>query len=217
MRWQSRDLFKDDFMRRHVGGLCLLAFLASCGSGCSLVQPPDSVASTENRPQLGAQPVMTLDVFLADDQGPLPKINPQELKPGQHVRLITGERPNCDDPDIRDEVLMMSRSFAGTVKANDGDRLVLQDVVMINDARKQRGTPIVNNVPYFNRLFKNTSVGRKGVSIPGEVALERSKILHASELTDDNFKNIRQNGGHERIGVDFDFNVADGPEATPQQ
>ena len=205
-------------MWQHVGGLSLLAFLASCGSGCSLVQPPDSVVSTEDRPQLGVQPVATLDVFLFNEQGPLPKIDPQELKPGQHVRLITGETPNCDERDIGEEVLMFSRSFAGTVKANDGDRLVLQDVVMINEGRSQTGVPIFRSkLPYFNRFFKNTSVARQGISIPGEVALERSKILHACELTDDSFKTIRQNGGEERIGVDFDFNVADGDDVTPQQ
>ena len=206
-------------MRQHVGALCLLTFLTISGSGCSLVQPPDSVESTEDRPLLGGQPEATLDVFLVNEQGRLPKIDPQELKPGQHVRLITGERPNCDDPDILGEVLTISRSrsFAGTVKTNDGDRLVLQDVVMINEARKQTGVPIVSKVPYVSRLFKSTGVGRKHVSIPGEVALERSKILHACELTDDSFKTIRQNGGEERIGVDFDFNVADGDDVTPQQ
>ncbi len=111
----------------------------------------------------------------------------------------------------------MSRSFAGTVKANDGERLVLQDVVLINEARSQTGVPVLSEVPYFSRLFKNTGVARQGVSIPGEMALERSKILHACELTDDNFKNIRQNGGDERIGVDFDFNIADGLEAKSHQ
>lgn len=203
-------------MWRHVGGLSLLAFLTSCGSGCSLVQPPDSVVSTEDRLQPGVQPVATLEVFLCNEQGPLPKIDPQELKPGQHVRLITGETPNCDERDIDEEVLMFSRSFAGTVKANDGERLVLQDVVMINEARSQSGVPIVSKVPYFSRLFKNTSVGRQGVSIPGEVALERSKILHACQLTDDSFKAIRQNGGEERIGVDFDFDVANDGVTTSQ-
>ncbi|MBC7965636.1 MAG: hypothetical protein H7Z17_06880, partial [Fuerstia sp.] len=104
--------------------------------------------------------------------------------------------------------MTISRSFAGTVKANDGDRLVLQDVVLINEGRSQTGVPVVSRVPYFSRLFKNTSVARQGVSIPGEVALERSKILHACELTDDNFRSIRQNSGDERIGIDFDFNAA---------
>ena len=201
-------------MWRHVCGLSLLAFLASCGSGCSLVQSPDSAVTTEEQPPRSIQPVATLEVFLCNDQGPLPKIDPQELKPGQHVRLITGENRSGD---FLEEVEMLTRSFAGTVKANDGDRLVLQDVVMINEARKQTGVPIVNHVPYFSRLFKNTSVAREGVSIPGEVALERSKILHACELTDESFKTIRQNGGYERIGVDFDFNVADSGDATPQQ
>ena len=204
-------------MWRHLGGWSLLAFLANCCSGCSLVQPPESAVSTKERPQPSGQPLMRMDVFLFNGQGPLPKIDPQELKPGQHVRLITGERPNCDDPDILDEVLTISESFAGTVKANDGDRLVLQDVVMINETRSQTGVPIVSKVPYVSRRFKNTSVARQGISIPGEVALERSKILHASELTDDSFKTIRQNGGYERIGVDFDFNVADHLDATPHQ
>lgn len=195
----------------------LIAVLATCFAGCSLVQPTAQfVSSADDRPQPGIQPVETLDVFLSDEQGPLPKIDPQKLKPGQHVRLITGEKPNCEDRDIEEEVLTMSRSFAGTVKANDGDRLVLQDVVLINEARSQTGVPVVSRVPYFSRLFRNTSVARKGVSIPGEVALERSKILHACQLTDDNFKNIRQNGGDERIGIDFDFGVAESQSPASQ-
>ena len=202
-------------MWRHVGDLSLLAFLASTCSGCSLVQPPDSTVSTEERPPRSIQPVATLDVFLFNDQGPLPKIDPQELKPGQHVRLITGENQNLSG-DFLDEVEMHTRSFAGTVKANDGEQLVLQDVVMINEARSQTGVPILSKVPYVSRLFKNTCVAREGISIPGEIALDRSKILLACELTDDNFATIRQNGGHERIGVDFDFNVADSRNATPQ-
>ena len=180
-------------MWRHVGGLSLLAFLASSCSGCSLVQPPDSAVSTKERPLLGGQPVATLDVFLVNEQGRLPKIDPKELKPGQHVQLLTGENLSGD---FLDEVEMCTRSFAGTVKANDGDRLVLQDFVMIHEARSQTGVPVLSKVPYVSRLFKSTGVGRKGVSIPGEVALERSKILHACELTDDNFKAIRQNGGN---------------------
>jgi hypothetical protein len=194
-------------MWRHVCGMSLLAFLASCVSGCSLVQPPDSVVSTEDRPPHGVQPVATMDVFLFNDQGPLPKIDPQELKPGQHVQLLTGENLSGD---FLDEVEMCTRSFAGTVKANDGDRLVLQDFVMIHEARSQTGVPVLSKIPYVSRLFKSTGAGRKGISIPGEVALERSKILHACELTDESFKTIRQNGGYERIGVDFDFNVAEG-------
>ena len=224
-------------MWQKLVGASLTAVLTTCVAGCSLVQSEksniqtdpgfgcrelwqpaeESNAQTKRARQPGVQPLANMEVFLVNEQGRLPKIDPQELKPGQHVRLITGERPNCDVPDIRDEVLMFSRSFAGTVKANDGDRLVLQDVVLINEGRSQTGVPIVSKVPYFSRCFKNTSVVRQGVSIPGEIALERSRILHACELTDDNFKNIRQNGGDERIGVDFDFDVANDGDATPQQ
>lgn len=192
----------------------LIAVLATCFAGCSLVQPPDSAMSTEDRPQLGVQPVATLDFYLVNEQGRLPKIDPKELKPGQHVQLLTGENLSGD---FLDEVNMCTRSFAGTVKANDGDRLVLQDFVMIHEARSQTGVPIVSKVPYVSRLFKNTGVARQGISIPGEVALERSKILYACQLTEDSFLTMRQNGGYERIGVDFDFNVADSGDATQQQ
>lgn len=221
-------------MRQKLVGASLIAVLITCVAGCSLVQSEksnvqtdprfgcrelwqpaeESNAQTKRARQLGVQPVATLDVFLVNEQGRLPRIDPKELKPGQHVQLLTGENLSGD---FLDEVEMFTRSFAGTVKANDGDRLVLQDFVMIHEARSQSGVPILSKVPYVSRLFKNTGVARQGISIPGEVALERSKILHASELTDDSFKTIRQNGGYERIGVDFDFNVADDLEATPHQ
>ena len=222
-------------MWQKLVGASLIAILTTSVAGCSLVQSEksnvqtdpgfgcrelwqpaeESNAQTKRARQPGVQPVATLDFFLVNEQGRMPKIDPQDLKPGQHVQLLTGENLSGD---FLDEVEMFTRSFAGTVKANDGDRLVLQDFVMIQEARSQSGVPIFRSkLPYFNRFFKNTSVGRKGVSIPGEVALERSKILHACELTDDSFQTMRQNGGYERIGVDFDFNVADGEDATPQQ
>ena len=193
-----------------------IAVLTTCVAGCSLVEPAaQTVSSAVDRPQPSAQPVATLDVFLVNEQGRLPKMDPKELKPGQHVQLLTGENLSGD---FLDEVEMCTRSFAGTVKANDGDRLVLQDFVMIHEARSQTGVPIFRSkLPYFNRFFKNTSVARQGISIPGEVALDRSKILHASELTDDRFQTMRKNGGYERIGVDFDFNVANDLNATPHQ
>ncbi len=222
-------------MWQKLVGASLIAILTTSVAGCSLVQsvesnvqteprfgcrelwhPPEvSNAQTEPGRQQGGHAVANMDVFLVNEQGRVPKIDPQELIPGQHVQLLTGENLSGD---FLDEVEMFTRSFAGRVKANDGDRLVLQDVVMINEARSMTGVPIFRSkLPYFNRFFKNTNVAPQGVSIPGEVHLDRSKILHACELTDDSFKTIRQNGGHERIGVDFDFNVADGEDATSQQ
>ena len=221
-------------MWQKLVGASLTAVLTTCVAGCSLVQSEksniqtdpgfgcrelwqpaeESNAQTKRARQPGVQPLANMEVFLVNEQGRLPKIDPQELKPGQHVQLLTGENLSGD---FLDEVEMCTRSFAGTVKANDGDRLVLQDFVMIHESRSQTGVPILSKVPYVSRLFKNTGVARKGISIPGEVALERSKILHASELSDDRFQTMRKNDGYERIGVDFDFNVADGGDATPQQ
>ena len=155
-----------------------------------------------------------MEVFLADSQGRIPKLDPKQLKAGQHVQILTGGVPDTHVP----EIMIHSTMIAGTVKVMDGDRVVLQDVVLINEARSQNAVPIVSKVPYVSRRFKSTGPPRRqGISIPGEIALERSKILHACELTGDNFKTIRQNGGEERIGVDFDLNVADGEETILQQ
>ncbi len=222
-------------MWRHVGKLSLMASLASCGSGCSLVQPAESNVQTEPGRQrvfgcreLGhltvesnvqtepgrqqtLEALKEMEVFL---QGSVPKLDPQQLKAGQHIQILTGGVPHTRIP----EIMIHSTMIAGTVKVMDGDRLVLQDDVMIKEGRSKRNKSFTSRIPYVSRWGKSTGIGRESTAVPGEVAIKLSEILNASELTDVEFEAVRKNGGgYERIGVDFDFNVADGLEATPHQ
>ena len=205
-------------MWQKLVGRALVAVLTTLVAGCSLVQPAArSDASTAHRlrPDLNLDTVKRLEVNLRNAYGELEKIDPQQLKSGQHVQLLTGKQPNRD---YSEGLAISSTMIAGTVKVIDGDSVVLCDAIMIEERRIPNGVPIVQKVPYFNRLFKNSGTGRIAAAlIPGEVTIERSDILQASELTEDSFQSIRQNGRHERIGVDFDFNVADSGDATPQQ
>ena len=200
-------------MWRNLIGLSLIASLSLFIAGCSLVQLSESSAIAEYQPQTGITPVPVLEMSLHDAEGQLPKLEPHQMKTGQHVMMLAGGKPDS----FLDEVSMLTKPIVGTVKQLDGDRVVLQDVMIISESRSSSGVPVVNHVPYFSRLFKSTSIGRTTTPIPGEVTIELSNIHCVSELTDDRFLAAQKNGGCERIGVDFDFNVVDGEPATAQQ
>ena len=148
--------------------------------------------------------------IFAESEASVPKVDPQQLNAGQHIHILTGGVPLTDFP----EFIALPTEVVGTVKVVDSDRLVLQDVVMINEARSHSGVPILSKVPFTSRLFKNTSVGRSSTAVPGEVTLDLSKILHASELTEGEFAAMQKRGRPERIGVDFNVDVADGGDVT---
>ncbi len=111
------------------------------------------------------------------------------------------------DKDIPSSIRIYSDRIAGTVKAVDDDHVVLQDVVMITEHRKQSGTPIFNKVPYASRLFRRTGIARVGKRVPGDVTIEKSRILNAVELTQEEFSNLPIEAGFERLGVDFADNA----------
>jgi len=136
-----------------------------------------------------------------------------QAKAGQHVQIWTGSLPE----DSLQELLCPFSGIAGTVKEISSDRVVLQDVVMISARPTQHGVPIAGKLPYFGRLFKNSSGVRREVTpVPGEVAIELSEILYAKELTNTAFEQVRKYGV-ERIGVDFDFNIAEDGAVISQQ
>ena len=129
------------------------------------------------------------------------QFDPSRLKAGQHVQIVTGVPPET----LPQAILSLLSGIAGTVKEVSADRVILLDVVIISARPTQHTVPIAGKVPYFGRLFKNSSGDRREVTpVPGEVAIELSEILHARELTDTAFEQVKQYDA-ERIGVDFDF------------
>lgn len=52
-----------------------------------------------------------------------------------------------------------------TVSVPDGGTVLLGGIKRLNEGRSEAGVPILNKVPFLNRLFKNTSIGRETSSL----------------------------------------------------
>ncbi len=186
------------------------ALLSMSVTGCALVQTdPDKNLHKEQPPEMGMHELNQIEAHFFHVGVAMGELDPQQLQPGQHVEILSGSMPH----DAGDALVLHSTVMAGTVKEIVGDRIVLSDVVLVTETRREQGVPIVNKIPYFSRLFKNTGVARSSTHIPGDVTIEKSKILEAHELTKEGLASLSGTGGYERIGVDFDFDI---PSATSE-
>lgn len=52
-----------------------------------------------------------------------------------------------------------------TVSVPDGGTVLLGGIKRLSEGRSEAGVPILNKVPFLNRLFKNTSIGRETSSL----------------------------------------------------
>ena len=198
-------------MWRIPAGLSIIAALSTYFSGFSLLL--HTAESNAPSTQMSMDELKELETHFVAPDSIVPQFDSSQLKAGQHVKIITGIQPETFPQAI--EMILFS-GIAGTVKEVSADRVVLQDVVMISAKPTQHGVPVASKVPYFGRRFKNTGVRREVTPVPGEVTIELSEIIDAKELTDAAFEDVRKHGV-ERIGVDFDFNAAEGGSAISQQ
>ena len=123
------------------------------------------------------------------------QIELKDLQAGQQIRLVTAASTLAE---MKDGGNVNTTEYVGTIDAIDADNIVLKDASLVTRAKVVRGTPIMSRVPYFSRMFKNTSAAKETHPLPHGVTIPRSKVIVAlgadSEFT-------------ERIGVDFDFNA----------
>jgi hypothetical protein len=123
------------------------------------------------------------------------QIQLKDLQAGQQVRLVTSASTL---EEMKDGGSIDTTEYVGTINAIDADNIVLTDASLVTIAKVARGTPIVSRVPYFSRMFKNTSLAKDIHPLPHGVTIPRSKVIVAlgagSEF-------------EERIGVDFDYNA----------
>jgi general secretion pathway protein D len=56
-------------------------------------------------------------------------------------------------------------SVATTVSVPDGGTILLGGIKRLAEGRNEFGTPLLNKIPYINRLFKNVSIGRQSESL----------------------------------------------------
>ena len=52
-----------------------------------------------------------------------------------------------------------------TVSVPDGGTILLGGIKRLAEARQETGTPMLNKIPYINRLFMNTTIGRDTTSV----------------------------------------------------
>ncbi|HBO43469.1 MAG TPA: general secretion pathway protein GspD [Planctomycetaceae bacterium] len=58
-----------------------------------------------------------------------------------------------------------SISVSTTVSVPDGGTVLLGGIKRLSEGRSEYGTPILNKIPYINRLFKNVGIGRETQSL----------------------------------------------------
>ena len=54
-----------------------------------------------------------------------------------------------------------STNISTTVSVPDGGTILLGGIKRMREGRVERGVPILSKIPYVNRLFKNTAIGRE--------------------------------------------------------
>ena len=59
----------------------------------------------------------------------------------------------------------ISTSVSTTVNVPDGGTILLGGIKRLSEGRDERGVPMLDKLPYLNRLFKNVGIGRETQSL----------------------------------------------------
>ncbi len=77
---------------------------------------------------------------------------------------VTGDTDNAQTTTTGTTVQQPSfavTSVSTTVSVPDGGTILLGGIKRMREGRIERGVPILSKIPYVNRLFKNTAIGRE--------------------------------------------------------
>jgi general secretion pathway protein D len=75
-----------------------------------------------------------------------------------------------DEEDEEEEVItgttvqqpsFSTTTVSTTVSVPDGGTILLGGIKRMREGRTERGVPILSKIPYINRLFRNTTIGRE--------------------------------------------------------
>ncbi|MEZ6133911.1 MAG: hypothetical protein R3C53_03265 [Pirellulaceae bacterium] len=87
---------------------------------------------------------------------------------GDNILDAAGNVTSSDDDDeqVISGTTVQQPSFAQTsvsttVSVPDGGTILLGGIKRMREGRLERGVPILSKIPYVNRLFKNTAIGRE--------------------------------------------------------
>jgi general secretion pathway protein D len=87
---------------------------------------------------------------------------------GTNVLSPTGSVSSADDEELVtttgttvQQPSFATTSVSTTVSVPDGGTILLGGIKRMREGRIERGVPVLSKIPYVNRLFKNTAIGRE--------------------------------------------------------
>ncbi|MDR1959574.1 MAG: hypothetical protein LBQ54_11140 [Planctomycetaceae bacterium] len=84
---------------------------------------------------------------------------------------VTDENANSQRTEARttgttvQQPVISEFQISTTVSVPDGGTILLGGIKRLSEGRKEYGVPMVNKIPYLNRLFMNTAIGRETQSM----------------------------------------------------
>jgi hypothetical protein len=200
----------------HLLRVSLAGILFVLPTGCSMLVSASSGGPADHIYEPTKSVEVVHRIQPVDASGRTRPLDANDLKPGQHVQLVTtisgDERQSphlVNEPGQPYLELQRTTLIAGTIRSVDQQELVLTDVVTVS-TRNMAVPKFSSKLPYLGRLYKNSNSMTPSTSaVPGEVRLNQASILDAAEISDSDWVMYQRGSVTERIGVDFDFNIAD--------
>jgi hypothetical protein len=138
-----------------------------------------------------------------------------DLKPEQHVRLVTRSSDEMTDQETRSDEMPNSLAmyFAlehvnGTIVAVDSSRIVLRDVVITSNRDVDPPRKSLNLIPHILPKSVRVALKRRYIEVPGELVLPRNLIRGAEKMTPEQMKSLMEEVEEARPEfVKFNFNA----------
>ncbi len=83
------------------------------------------------------------------------------LNPTGNITNDNNDRTETTTGTTVQQPSLASTQISTTVSVPDGGTILLGGIKRMREGRVERGVPILSKIPYVNRLFKNTAVGRE--------------------------------------------------------
>ncbi len=138
-----------------------------------------------------------------------------DLKPEQHVRLVTRSSDEMKDQETRSDEMPNSLAmyFAlehvnGTIVSVDSSRIVLRDVVITSNRDVDPPRKSFNLIPHILPKSARVALKRRYIEVPGELVLPRNLIRGAEKMTPEQMKSLMEEVEEARPEfVKFNFNA----------
>ena len=122
-----------------------------------------------------------------------------DLKPEQHVRLVTRSSDEMTDQETgSDEIpnsLVMFFALEhvnGTIVSVDASRIVLRDVVITSNRDVDPPRKSFNFIPHILPMSARAALKRRYIEVPGELVLPGNLIRGAEKMTPEQMKSLME-------------------------